>query len=121
MHELSVCQSMLRQVSEIARQHDARHVSRVQLRIGALSGVEPDLLKQAFLIASAGTIAEEAQLSIEKLPVCVRCESCGAESEVDANKLICPACGDWHTRLISGNEMLLDSIEIESERGQAYV
>ncbi len=121
MHELSVCQSMLRQVSKIARQHDARHVSRVQLRIGALSGVEPDLLKQVFPIASTGTVAEGAQLSIKTLPVCVQCEGCGAESEVKANKLICSACGDWHTRLVSGNEMFLDSIEIESERGQAYV
>ncbi len=121
MHELSVCQSMLRQVSEIARQHDARHVSRVQLGIGVLSGVEPDLLKRAFPLVSAGTIAEGAQLSIKTLPVCVRCKRCGTESEVKANKLICWACGDWHTQLISGNEMLLDSIEIESERGQAYV
>ncbi len=121
MHELSVCQSMLRQVSEVARQHDARYVSRVRIRIGVLSGVEPDLLKQVFPVASAGTIAEGAQLSIKTLPVCVRCESCWTESEVEANKLVCSACGDWHTRLISGSEMLLDSIEIESERGQAYV
>ncbi len=121
MHELSVCQSMLRQVSEIARQHDARHVSRVKIRIGVLSGVVPDLLKQVFPVASAGTVAEGAQLSIKTLPVCVRCESCGTESEVEANKLICSACGDWHTQLVSGNELLLDSIEIESERGQAYV
>ncbi len=121
MHELSVCQSMLRQVSEIARQHDARHVSRVKIRIGVLSGVEPDVLNRAFPVASTGTIAEGAQLSIKTLPVCVRCESCGTESEVEANKLICSACGDWHTQLVSGNELLLDSIEIESERGQAYV
>jgi hydrogenase nickel incorporation protein HypA/HybF len=121
MHELSVCQSMLRQVSEIARQHDACQVSRVRLRIGVLSGVEPDLLQQAFPIASSGTVAEGAQLLINTLPVCVRCESCGAESEVAANKLICAACGDWHTRLISGNELLLDSVEIETERGQAHV
>ena len=121
MHELSVCQSMLRQVNEIARQHNAWHVSRVQVGIGVLSGVEPDLLKQVFPIASAGTLAEGAQLSIETLPVCVRCESCGVESVVEANKLVCSACGDWHTQLVSGNEMLLDSIEIESGRGHARV
>jgi len=61
MHELSVCQSMLRQVSEIARQHNARHIRQVQVRIGVLSGVEPDLLKQVFPIASTGTIAEGAR------------------------------------------------------------
>lgn len=121
MHELSVCQSMLRQVSEIARQHNARHIRQVQVRIGVLSGVEPDLLKQVFPIASTGTIAEGAQLSIEILPVCVRCQSCGVESVVEANTLICSSCGDWHTQLVSGNELLLDSIEIESGRGHADV
>jgi hydrogenase nickel incorporation protein HypA/HybF len=81
-------------------------------RIGPLSGVEPQLLEQAFPLASAGTIAAHAELAIETLAVRVRCETCGAETEATANRLLCGACGDWHTKLVSGDELLLVSVEL---------
>ena len=113
MHELSVCQALIGQVEDIARQHRATAVTTVSVRIGPLSGVEPDLLEQAFPLASAGTVAEASQLVIEKLPIRVHCETCGAETAAEQNRLICGRCGDWHTRLVSGDEMLLASVELE--------
>ena len=64
MHELSVCQGLLDQVAGIARQNQATGVKLIRLRIGPLSGVEPQLLEQAFPLARAGTIAERAELAI---------------------------------------------------------
>lgn len=113
MHELSVCQSLIGQVEAVAREHHARRVSSITIGVGALSGVESQLLKNAYPIASAGTIAEQAELHIQDIPLRVRCDQCGAESEVTANKLICRKCGDWHTTLISGDELLLMSVELE--------
>lgn len=113
MHELSVCQGLLSQVEDIARQHAANKVTAITLQIGPLSGVEPSLLQQAFTLARAGSIAADATLVIESLPVRVRCESCGQESEAIPNRLVCGHCGDYHTRLISGDEMLLMSVELD--------
>jgi hydrogenase nickel incorporation protein HypA/HybF len=104
---------MMRQVSDIAVEHAAQSVSSITIRIGPLSGIEPALLKQAFPIARAGTVANDAELHIETLPVRVRCETCGEESDATANRLLCGVCGDWHTRLISGDELLLASVELE--------
>lgn len=112
MHELSVCQALISQVEDIARQHRATAIRRVNVRIGPLSGVEPDLLLQAFSLASAGTVAQDSRLEIERLPIRVRCESCDAETAAEPNKLVCGECGDWHTRLLSGDEMLLASVEL---------
>lgn len=113
MHELAVCQGMLSQVMDIVRQQQARTVTRILVQIGPLSGVEPSLLAQAFPIASAGTPAAGARLVLESLPVRVRCEQCGAESDALPNRLLCGACGDYHTRLLSGDELLLASVELE--------
>jgi hydrogenase nickel incorporation protein HypA/HybF len=113
MHELSLCQSLMQQVEVIAREHRARAVSLVKVRIGPLSGVEPQLLVQAFPIASAATVAEGAVLVTETLPVRVRCRRCGAESEARPNRLVCGVCGHWQTQLLSGDEMLLASVELE--------
>lgn len=115
MHELSVCQSIIQQVIQVALDHHASQVSKVTVQIGPLSGVEAVLLEQAFPFASAGSVAENAQLICERLPVRIRCSICRHENEAPANKLICEACGSWQTQLLSGDEMILTSIELEKE------
>lgn len=112
MHELSVCQGLLMQVERLATQHQTQQISKIVVKIGPLAGVVPALLEQAFTIARADTVAEQAELVLESLPVRVRCQNCGAESEVSPNCLICGTCGDWQTQLISGDEMLLASVEL---------
>ena len=118
MHELSVCQSLLGQIESVAIQHRASQVHRVTLQIGPLSGVEPQLLQQAFPIAVAGSIADGAVLEIEQLPIRIACQQCDAETEATANKLICGHCGHWQTRLLSGDELLLASLELDKTTEQ---
>lgn len=116
MHELSVCRGMLNQMRAIAAEHGARAVTGVTVQVGPLSGVEPELLVQAFAIASAGGIADGAELKVDALPIRVHCETCGAETDAAVNRLLCGACGDWHTRLVSGDELLLASVELDTGR-----
>lgn len=112
MHELSVCLSLLDQVQRIADEHGATRVERILLRIGPLSGVEAALLQNAYPLAAAGTIAEGAVLEIEPAPVRVRCSDCAAETDATANRLLCASCGSHRTHLLSGDEMLLASLEL---------
>jgi hydrogenase nickel incorporation protein HypA/HybF len=113
MHELSVCQALVRQVEQVAREHGARRVDSITLAIGPLSGVEAELLRQAYPFAAAGTVAADATLIIERQPIRVRCQSCGAESDASPNRLLCGRCGDWRTQLLSGDEMLLKSLKLD--------
>jgi len=115
MHELAICQSLINQVEGIALQHRAKSVSLIVVGIGPLSGVEAQLLKNAYPIASAGSVAENTELVIEYLPVKVKCNNCGCESDALPNKLVCKQCGNWQTSLVSGDELLLMSVELEKE------
>lgn len=119
MHELSVCQALVRQLRDIAREQRAARITRVVVQIGPLSGVEPELLRHAYPVASAGSPAADAALILEPLPIRIHCESCGADSDAAANRLLCAACGDYRTRLISGDELLLASVELEAEPASA--
>jgi len=114
MHELAICQALVNQVEGIAAERNAGRAVSIIIGVGALSGVEAQLLKHAYPVASAGTVAEDAELIIKNLPVRVRCTLCGKESEVLPNKLICKQCGDWRTTLISGDELMLMSVELET-------
>ena len=67
MHELSVCQALVEQAERIARERQAR-VIRLMLTIGPLSGVESELLRRAFPLASAGTCCEGAALENGSTP-----------------------------------------------------
>jgi len=121
VHELAVCQALMQQVEGIARDKGAHRVTAVTVRIGPLSGVEPELLEQAFPLAAAGSVAETAGLVIETLPIRVRCDTCGAETEVSPNRLVCGDCGDWHTHVTSGDEMLLASLQLITDEDTAHV
>jgi len=115
MHELAICNALIGQLQEVAREQQAEKVVAVVVRIGPLSGVESDLLQRAYLIASKGSVAESAELVLKLMPIRVRCRDCGAESEAVINRLVCAECGDWRTTLISGDELLLERVELERE------
>ena len=114
MHELSICRQTLKQVIEIAQADNAYSVQSITLRIGPLSGVDARLLKQAFPFVAQQTLAENAQLIIYESPVLVKCVECGSETRARVNDLRCKLCSSEQTQLLSGDEMLLVSIELES-------
>ena len=114
MHELSVCLSLLEQVQAIAAERDALRVTRIELKIGPLSGVEPDLLQSAWPMASAGSIAVDAELVIDEAGIVVRCSACDSDTAATPNRLVCGNCGDFHTSVVSGDEMILQSVELET-------
>ena len=114
MHEMSVCLALINEVERIAAERNAGSVSRIEVGIGPLSGVEAVLLDRAFPLAAAGTSAEHAELVIETTDIVVHCSQCGEESAARANRLLCDACGDYRTRILSGEEMILQRVELDA-------
>ena len=115
MHELAVCQALLDQVEELARARHSSEVVEINVEIGPLSGVEPELLQQAFTVARAGTLADSARLVLTSMPVQVHCELCDSTTEVQPARLVCGHCGNWRTRVVSGDELLLTTVELAME------
>lgn len=112
MHELAICQALLDQVHAISTEHADADVARITLCIGPLSGVVPDLLERAFYLARAGGPAVHAELLIENTGVRVRCRVCGVESDATPARLLCAVCGDYHTDLVDGDQLVLKRVEL---------
>lgn len=115
MHELAICQGLLTEVEKVAEAHGATRVTRISVAIGPLSGVETPQLVRAFGVARTGTVAETAALVVETIPVVVWCDVCKCESAVKANALLCGECGTWKISLKSGDELLLQRLELAEE------
>ena len=114
MHELSICQALLSQVTDIASDHGASVVERIIIEIGPLSGVEPTLLAQAFAFARVGSCAADAILSIETTAVTIRCMGCGAQSVTTPSRLLCGVCGGYRTQITAGDELRLRRVELQA-------
>ena len=119
MHELSVCQALLAQVTEIAMDRGASAVARINVEVGPLSGIEPALLASAFEVARAGSCAANATLSITTTVVTISCLTCGAESQTQPNRLLCGACGGYRTRVVGGDELRLRRVEMRLPEARA--
>jgi hydrogenase nickel incorporation protein HypA/HybF len=112
VHELSVCQALLAQVTEIVTGQGAANVARITIEVGPLSGVDAALLCAAFAILRKGSCAAAATLSVEATAVEIACLACGAQSPTAANRLVCPSCGGYRTRIVAGEELRLRRIEL---------
>jgi len=67
-HELSLLSGLLARVDEIARSEDAACVTRVTVRLGALVPCSAEHLREHFVDASRGTVAEGAELIVDVRP-----------------------------------------------------
>lgn len=65
MHEASLISNLIRKIESIVSPQSVRKVVGVTLRIGPLCSMDPDHLRDHFLLAAQGTIAEGAELEIE--------------------------------------------------------
>jgi hydrogenase nickel incorporation protein HypA/HybF len=113
MHEMAITQSILDIALSEAEKHGAARVQKIRICIGEYSGVVPQLIQEYYNIISEGTAAERAELVLTRIPVTIRCESCGAESRIDKRKVQCPQCGSTEIRLLTGREFYVDSLEVE--------
>jgi len=109
MHELSIGRAVL----DLATRHAAgRRVVLVDVTIGALRQVVPDSLAFYFQIVSRGTICEGATLRPRLAPARLRC-ACGQQWELEEPSLRCPRCGGARVSVLDGDQLTVDSIEVE--------
>lgn len=115
MHELPVTESILKIVLAHAEKNDVRRVMTIHLQAGRLSDLEDEWIQRYFDYLSRGTPAEGAKLQIERTPIRLECSACAASYTVEtAGELNtpCPECGQKDSRLISGREYYIKSIEV---------
>lgn len=113
MHEASIALSVLKTVTEECRQRGFTTIESVRLKIGKGSGVLPEALTFAFDIAKANSIAKEARLDIDLIPVGGNCHNCGATFETEERFLLaCPQCSDHNFTINQGYEMNIIDMEV---------
>jgi hydrogenase nickel incorporation protein HypA/HybF len=113
MHEIGLMQRMVEVALDRAAGAGARQVQRVMVRVGAESGVVPEVILLAFDVATRGTIAEGAELQIEDVPLICFCVACDLEFTPADALHECPRCQRLGALVRHGREFELASLEYE--------
>jgi hydrogenase nickel incorporation protein HypA/HybF len=66
MHEASLMADLIHKITTLAEAPQASKVTGVHITIGALSHVSPDHLREHFVRAAQGTVAEGSRLDIDQ-------------------------------------------------------
>jgi len=114
MHEYSIVQSLLDSCDKNAQENNATKVTKVVVKIGVMSGVEPDLLQTAFDTFKEKTVCEEAEFIINMQKVLVLCLDCNSENELQKLQYLCPKCESSNLQILDGEDMYLMQLELDT-------
>ena len=110
MHELAIADSVV----QVASRHaNGRRVTKVYLKVGHLRQVVPSALAFGFELVAQGTPVEGAELEIEQIPAAGLCRDCGEETRLESFPLQCRACGGFDLEILQGEELFVESLEME--------
>jgi hydrogenase nickel incorporation protein HypA/HybF len=116
VHEFDLSSAVVATV----RKHAAgRRVTHVTLRIGRLRQVVKDTLEFYLGIVGKDTECEGATLEIIDVPAVLRCNTCKNEWEIEIPAFICGTCGPGAVEVATGEEFMVESIEVEDEENAA--
>lgn len=116
MHELPVTQSIVESVIDEMNSLRLERVGAVYLKLGRMTTFVPDCIKFYYEALIANTPLEGSRLIIEEIDVTGRCNNCNRQLTFDEPFFICPVCGSVDIGIISGQELLIDTLEVPDER-----
>ena len=113
MHEASIAASLLEIVSGQCKKSGFSRVESIHVKIGRASGIMTDALIFAFDAMKEDSLAKEAVLEIEEVPVSGHCSDCNNTFTTEQEYILsCPRCGGSSFRMTGGREMDVVDMEV---------
>jgi hydrogenase nickel incorporation protein HypA/HybF len=112
MHELSIASSIVETVLQEIERKKLPHVQTIAMRIGALSGVDPEALQFGFDSIISGTPLGNTKLEIEQVPVQGKCRNCNNEFAIQDFSFACPTCQSGQIDVTRGDELDITYLEV---------
>ena len=119
MHEMALVHEVVNVVLAECEGKGVHEVRRVNLAVGETRDVIDAYVPGLFRYIAKDTIAENAEVTIRRIPFTVRCTECGDIFHVDVrdpSTWECPRChARQKYRMFTGGEFCIESIEVVGE------
>jgi hydrogenase nickel incorporation protein HypA/HybF len=110
MHEFSLTQNLL----DIALKNaDSKRIVHVNLLIGPFSDEREESIQFYWRDLSKGTLGEGAELHFQRVKAEMKCLECGGTFNLEDDASLCVYCQSDRLQLLSGDEVRLESIDVE--------
>jgi len=110
MHEFSLTQNLLNIALKNA---DSKRIVSVNLLIGPFSDEREESIQFYWRDLAKGTLGEGARLHFKHVKAEMKCLACGGTFNLEGNESICMYCQSDRLQLLSGDEVRLESINVE--------
>ena len=115
MHEFSIAEAL---AGQVRRHAPPGRVVSVELRVGALRGIEPEALRMCWDAVTHGTPLAGSAIEVEALPWSLSCRPCGRSWTSRVPFVRC-TCGDDGTIPTGGDELDLVAITVDDTEAAA--
>jgi hydrogenase nickel incorporation protein HypA/HybF len=112
MHELSIAQNIIEIVQENLAPNQKQAVKTVRIKVGKLTNILVDSLLFGFEALTRDTNLDGVKLEVEQLPLRIKCNDCGKETDLDNYVFSCPTCQSSAIKVVSGQELMVQEIEL---------
>lgn len=119
MHEMGLALEILKATRKAAEARTVGQLEDVQVMVGELSSVEPELLVYAWEAATRGGPEEGSTLTVLWQPARQTCATCGVVEERAAGTWLrlCPRC-DLPLQVAGGDELTVRTCRFHPPGGQ---
>jgi hydrogenase nickel incorporation protein HypA/HybF len=113
MHELSIALSIVELAEEEARKADATSISKVEVEIGTMAGIETEALLFAWDSVIQDTMARGSELVIRTVQAEAHCLQCGKDFPAENYFVQCPHCDSFRYQITKGKELRISSLMVD--------
>lgn len=115
MHEISLVQGLLAQLTNLANENHKTKIRSVTMQIGPLSGVVTDSFRFGFdVLSEKDSLTKGAYLIIQTAPVRYKCTKCGFSIVTEETKPDkCIKCDEIFLLAQGGDDLILEQVEME--------
>lgn len=112
MHELSIALGIVKIAEDETAKAKAKRVTKIELEIGVLSGIEIDSFNFIWESAIKDTVLEFAKKEITVIKGKGKCVDCDTEFEMENLFDPCPYCNSYFKGILKGKELRVKALEV---------
>lgn len=116
MHEMGIVFHLAKTLDELAREQNITKIGTVSLKVGEVSGIVTDLFEDCWdYYKKKYPVLLDSKLYLKHSPAVTYCTACGKTYETVRYGKTCPHCSSTETYLLEGNNVVIESIEAETD------
>lgn len=100
---------------------EERRLVSVTLQVGEMRDLVDNLVQTYWNYITENTFASGSKIIIHTVPVtcsCNQCERVYAVKIMEIDRLCCPQCGHDKASLLTGNELMVEEVEITTQKNR---